>query len=79
LIFVTAEERGKKTATMRSFIQEHDVSHLFANFEYEVDELRRDLDLADALDGVSFELFHDQTVVEPGAIRGKSGPSKVRP
>lgn len=82
LVQLTAEKRSEKTAKILELIKEQDVSHVYANIEYEVDELRRDLDLFDHVvdeDGkINFVLHHDQTVVEPGTIKtGSGGPHKV--
>ncbi|KAI1268239.1 DNA photolyase, FAD-binding/Cryptochrome [Xylariaceae sp. FL1019] len=80
LVVLTAEEKGLKGERIVEFVKKHDVSHVFANFEYEVDELRRDLDLLGRLDkeDVRFELHHDQTVVVPGTLKtGSGGPMKV--
>lgn len=82
LVVLTAEQRGEKGKKVLEFIQEHNVSHVFANIEYEVDELRRDIDLVDQLGsqklGASFHAVHDQTVVEPKALKtGSGGPIKV--
>ncbi|GAM87097.1 hypothetical protein ANO11243_051180 [Dothideomycetidae sp. 11243] len=81
LAIVTADERGDKVDKVQEFIKEHDISHVFANFEYEVDELRRDLQLAKHLadDGkATLSLCHDQTVMEPGSLTtGAGGPIKV--
>lgn len=80
LAILTAEDRSQKTDRILSFAEEHDVSHVYANFEYEVDELRRDIDCAQKLKDqkVGFELHHDQTVVVPGQLcTGAGGPMKV--
>lgn len=79
LVVLTAEERGEKGRRVLDFVQKHDVSHVFANFEYEVDELRRDIAVFEGLgETASFHLVHDQTVVEPRALRaGSGGPMKV--
>lgn len=80
LAIITAPERAHKSDTVTKFIDDNDVAHVFANYEYEVDELRRDISTAKRLQerGVGFSLFHDQTVVEPGAIKtGSGGPMKV--
>lgn len=82
LAVVTAEERKEKTSKVQEFVKKHDVSHVYANMEYEVDELRRDIDLASKLqegkEGISFEVLHDQTVVVPGELKtGAGGPHKV--
>lgn len=80
LAVVVAEERGAKVSTVMNFIKEHDISHVFANLEYEVDELRRDIKFAKQIHeekDVSFMAFHDQTVIEPGELKGNAGPMKV--
>lgn len=80
LYILTAEQRSDKTSKIVNFIKENDISHVFANYEYEVDELRRDISIAKHLqeENISFELFHDQTVVAPRAITPSSGkPHRV--
>ena len=81
LVIETAETRDEKVPRVVDVLQEYDVSHVYANFEYEVDELRRDVELYKGLEkdsNVVFELRHDQTVVEPGTLRtGGGGPHKV--
>ncbi|KAI4154966.1 MAG: hypothetical protein LQ340_001314 [Diploschistes diacapsis] len=84
LVPLVAEKRTQKGAKILKFVKEHDISHIYANFEYEIDELRRDIDLFGRLDkddegkDIAFELYHDQTVMEPGKLTGGSGnPMKV--
>lgn len=81
LSIVEVAERAQKTEAVIKFIRENDISHVFGNFEYEVDELRRDMKVARHIakeEKVSFEILHDQTVVEPGEITsGSGGPMKV--
>lgn len=82
LAVLTAENRKEKSDKVQHFVEKHDVSHVYANMEYEVDELRRDIDLAtkfqDGKEEVSFEVLHDQTVVVPGELKtGAGGPHKV--
>jgi deoxyribodipyrimidine photo-lyase len=81
LAIVTAENRGEKTKDVLDFVKKHDISHIYADMEYEVDELRRDIDLAKKLEDekeISLEILHDQTVVIPGALTtGSGGPHKV--
>lgn len=80
LAIITAEERSAKVANIMSFIQSHDISHVYGNIEYEVDELRRDIKFAKQCSeskDLSVELLHDQTVVQPGLIHGNVGPMKV--
>lgn len=81
LAIITAEERAEKTNKIMEFIKDNDISHVFANYEYEIDEIRRDINVAHHIQdekNVSFELFHDQTVLEPGILKTGSGtPMKV--
>ena len=83
LVPLVAEKRDQKGSKILEFAKEHDISHISANFEYEIDELRRDLDLFERLDKddqgkeISFDLYHDQTVMEPNTLQGNSGPIKV--
>lgn len=78
---ITAEERADKVSNLLDFVKEHDISHIYANLEYEVDELRRDIKLAKRTHSekdLSFAALHDQTVVEPGELKtGSGGPHKV--
>ena len=51
-------------------------SHLFANIEYEVDELRRDLavcKLVNERGKLSCNFVHDKCIVAPGDVRTKDG------
>lgn len=80
LAIVTADERGDKADRIMDFIRKHDISHVFGNLEYEVDELRRDIKIAKRISetkDISIDLLHDQTVVQPLMIHGGSGPMKV--
>lgn len=81
LAIVEAEERNQKKEKVMEFIKEHDVSHVYANMEYEVDELRRDIGMCKAVQNekdLSFEVMHDQTAVHPGILQGSNGgPIKV--
>ncbi|KAK8049237.1 hypothetical protein PG994_010967 [Apiospora phragmitis] len=82
---LVAEERKEKGPTILETLKKYDVSHLYANIELEVDELRRDLDLFDRLGeeakegvDVQFVLHHDQTVILPRTLKtGAGGPMKV--
>lgn len=79
LVILDAKERAAKVPTVLDFLKENNVSHVFANYEYEVDELRRDNKLLNDSDG-SFQMsmHHDQTVVEPGSMQTDGGkPMKV--
>lgn len=79
LVFLHAEKRKEHVSTIAKFLKDNDVSHVFANFEYEVDELRRDMGLIKEVGAnTQVSIYHDQTVVEPGTMNTSSGtPMKV--
>lgn len=80
LVFLTAKSCKNVAQKLHAFAKENDVSDVFANYEYEHDELARDIAVAETLnnDVVRFKLFHDQTVIEPGNITNAQGePRKV--
>ncbi|KAL6720003.1 hypothetical protein ACLMJK_001924 [Lecanora helva] len=79
LIFVTAEGRKDIVPSIVDFIKLNNASHVYANFEYEVDEIRRDIKVLEEIgNDAQVSLYHDQTVVEPGNIQTSSGgPMKV--
>ena len=81
LSIIEAAERAQKTEKVMKFVADNDISHIYANMEYEVDELRRDISVAKQVQeqkDLSFEVLHDQTVVIPGELKGQGGgPIKV--
>lgn len=83
LVFLEAAERDEIVPTVSKFIRDNKISHVFGNYEYEVDELRRDIKfLKDAnssqSDSFQVSLYHDQTVMEPGTmLTGTGTPMKV--
>ena len=79
MVILEASTRKDIVPTITKFIQENDFSHVAANFEYEVDELRRDVKVVDQLGkDALLSLYHDQCIVEPGTMRtGSGGPMKV--
>ncbi|KAI4935031.1 uncharacterized protein J4E92_002317 [Alternaria infectoria] len=79
LVFLECEDRKKIVQTAMDWMQKWEISHVFGNLEYEIDEMRRDLKLCQtAGDGIQVSLYHDQTVVEPGTmLTGAGTPMKV--
>ena len=79
LVFLTAEKRKDKVPSIVNFVKSNKTSHVYANFEYEVDEIRRDLNFLEQIGkDVQVSMYHDQTVIEPGLVRtGSGGPLKV--
>ncbi|KAF2007480.1 Cryptochrome/photolyase FAD-binding domain-containing protein [Amniculicola lignicola CBS 123094] len=79
LVFLQCEKRKNIVSSVITFLKDNNVSHLFGNYEYEVDEIRRDIKVVKELgEEVQVSLYHDQTVVDPGAIcTGAGKPMKV--
>ena len=79
LVILDASERQDKVPEVNRFVQDNKISHLFANYEYEIDELRRDVALINTFNNdVQMSLEHDQTIMEPGTMLTSAGkPQKV--
>ena len=79
LVILEAKKREEKIPEVMKFLEQNSVSHVFANYEYEVDELRRDIHfLKEAKDNVQISLHHDQCIMEPGTmLTGSDKPMKV--
>lgn len=75
LYMETVEQRSGIPTRIMELCQKWGASHIFANLEYEVDELRREAKLTRicANNGIAFETLHDTCVVPPGSIANKSG------
>lgn len=65
-------EASRKTvpSSVLSFCETYGATSLFGNIEYEVDELRRDIEICRLAvsKGVQTNFFHNKCVVEPGVI-----------
>jgi deoxyribodipyrimidine photo-lyase len=79
LVFIECENRKKIVETAIEWLKKQKVSHVFGNYEYEIDEMRRDLKLVKTSGkDIQVSLYHDQTVVEPGTmLTGAGTPMKV--
>lgn len=71
----TVEERRNVPTRIVELMEEWRASHLFANLEYEVDELRREAKLARLLpeSDMALHLAHDTCVVPPGPLKSGTG------
>ncbi|KAI0052987.1 hypothetical protein FA95DRAFT_1482511 [Auriscalpium vulgare] len=58
-----------------SFLQSVRATLLFANIEYEVDELRRDIRVCELAkkQGITPTYVHDKLIIEPGVIKSQQG------
>ena len=75
LYMETQNKRKEIPQRIVDLCQEWGAKHLFANMEYEVDELRRDAKLVRlcAENGIRFEAAHDTCVVTPGKLTSQQG------
>jgi len=71
----TVEKRKNIQGRILELLEEWGASHLFANVEYEVDELRREARMVRAcLDkGIAMDVVPDTCVVSPGELRSGTG------
>ncbi|POT58153.1 deoxyribodipyrimidine photo-lyase [Citrobacter amalonaticus] len=68
LIFEEVKDFAASVNTVKTLCQQHEVSHLFYNYQYEVNERQRDAALESALAGVVCEGFDDSVILPPGAV-----------
>lgn len=71
----TVEKRKKIPGRILEFLEEWGASHLFANVEYEVDELRREAGLVRTCleKGIAMDVVPDTCVVAPGELTSGTG------
>lgn len=74
LVTLEAEKKKDIVPAIAKFLEAYDISHLFCNLEYEVDELRLATSALDTLleKDVAFFPCHDSCVVKPGELKTKS-------
>lgn len=75
LLVETVEKRKEIPKHIVGLMEEWGANHLYANIEYEVDELRREAEMVKlcAEKGLTMELFHDTCIVPPGALHTGTG------
>lgn len=71
----SVSRRRALPARILELLNEWNASHLYANAEYEVDELRRDAGLVRTLaeNDIAMDVLHDSCVVAPGELQSGSG------
>ncbi|CAD6442333.1 75efe761-1392-4207-b955-fed6631279f5-CDS [Sclerotinia trifoliorum] len=71
----TVEKRKGVEGRIMELLGEWGASHLFANMEYEVDELRREARMVRgcAERGIAMDVLHDTCVVRPGELKSGQG------
>jgi deoxyribodipyrimidine photo-lyase len=72
---VTVSKRKTIPSEVLSLLTSLGCNRLYANLEYEVDELRRDLQLCRLAkkEGKQINLVHNKCIVEPSVIQTKGG------
>ncbi|EBV9865065.1 deoxyribodipyrimidine photo-lyase, partial [Salmonella enterica subsp. arizonae serovar 18:z4,z23:-] len=68
LLFHEVADFNASIETVKNVCRQHDVSHLFYNYEYEVNERQRDAAVEKALQSVICEGFDDSVILPPGAV-----------
>ncbi|MEO3989503.1 deoxyribodipyrimidine photo-lyase [Pseudocitrobacter cyperus] len=68
LAFLEVDDFDASVAALKSFCQQHDVTHLFYNYQYEVNERQRDAAVEKALPDVRCQGFDDSVILPPGAV-----------
>ncbi|MDN8598054.1 deoxyribodipyrimidine photo-lyase [Citrobacter sp. S2-9] len=68
LIFREVDDFAASVGVVAEVCQQHDVSHLFYNYQYEVNERQRDAAVERALSHVVCEGFDDSVILPPGAV-----------
>ncbi|WP_288776450.1 deoxyribodipyrimidine photo-lyase [uncultured Psychrobacter sp.] len=56
--------------TVVNFCQQHSITHMASNYEYEVNEMQRDAAIEQRLkqQGIEFSRYHDQCILPPKAV-----------
>lgn len=74
LLIELVEHRKDTPSKIVEVAQKWDCNHIFANFQYEVDELRRDTKTVQSCvdSGIDLNLIHDTCIVPPGELTTKS-------
>lgn len=74
LVTIEASERKVIVPLVLEFLKKYDISHLYCNLEYEVDELRTAIKLLESTmeNDIAFYPCHDSCIVQPGELKTKS-------
>jgi deoxyribodipyrimidine photo-lyase len=68
LIYEEVSDFAAQNAKVQQLCQQHDVTHLFYNYQYEFNEQQRDRQLEKTLDGVVCQGFDDSVMLPPGSV-----------
>ncbi|CAG8528935.1 9513_t:CDS:2 [Funneliformis caledonium] len=75
LIIENVDNASDVPSVMIDWCKRLRISHLFANIEYEVDEMKRDKQVFDSAtsNSIKVEMLHSQCIVKPGLLKTKEG------
>ncbi|EDL4181726.1 deoxyribodipyrimidine photo-lyase, partial [Salmonella enterica subsp. enterica serovar Infantis] len=68
LLFHEVADFNASIETVKNVCRQHDVSHLFYNYQYEFNERQRDAAVEKMLPSVICEGFDDSVILAPGAV-----------
>ncbi|EJM4613434.1 deoxyribodipyrimidine photo-lyase [Salmonella enterica] len=68
LLFHEVADFNASIETVKNVCRQHDVSHLFYNYQYEFNERQRDAAVEKTLPSVICEGFDDSVILAPGAV-----------
>ena len=68
LIYDEVSDFTSQVNKVRQICEQHDVSHLFYNYQYEFNERQRDRQLEQALEPVVCQGFDDSVMLAPGTV-----------
>ncbi|CCQ10897.1 Deoxyribodipyrimidine photolyase [Pseudoalteromonas luteoviolacea B = ATCC 29581] len=75
LHIIEAPDFNLQQEALISFCEEHDVSEVYANAEYEINERERDVNIANSLSALNmaFYLYDGDVIAKPGTVTTNSG------
>nr|WP_318384970.1 deoxyribodipyrimidine photo-lyase [uncultured Enterobacter sp.] len=68
LIFKEVDDFAASADVVKSVCEAHDVTHLFYNYQYEINERKRDAYIEKSLPDVAFQGFDDSVMLAPGSV-----------
>ncbi|WP_312634008.1 deoxyribodipyrimidine photo-lyase, partial [Pseudescherichia sp.] len=68
LLFVEVDDFHASVAAVKKVCEEHGVSHLFYNYQYEINERQRDAAVERALPEVTCQGLDDSVMLAPGSV-----------
>ena len=68
LIYAQVSDFAAQSEKVQQICEQHQVTHLFYNYQYEFNEQQRDRQLEKTLDEVVFQGFDDSVILPPGSV-----------